>query len=252
MRGLREVEQPHLPILPTREQAQDNQAALKAAICGWLKPNPVRTYGSVRLDRVLAAFQAEFTAKQARSVPPTVAQDPLACKPPFWTQVTHNLTYNDFCIWNPNEGFDVRVSLKQVPCILEQEQNDVTALRLKGRGMSVRIPPQTLVTLTNLRLFSNSGGGLPKTRGGWSVHATTSYRQNKGDTIAPAGTGGSAGAAVGGEGAAPPPAPAAPAKPVRTQAEWEAALPNLGFIGRHIAQPPPPPKQVSVTEGVCI
>ena len=250
MRGLREVERPLLPILPTRRQAQDNQAALKAAINGWLQPSPRRKYGSVRLDHVLAAFQAEFTAKTARSAAPAEAQNPPACRPPFWTQVTRARDYNNFAIWNPNTRLDVRVCLKQLPCILEQEQNDVTALRLKGRGLSVRIPPQTLVTITNIRLFSNSGGGLQKTRGGWSVHATTSYRQHKGgDTIAPAGTSGSAGAAVGVEGAAPPPAPAAPAKPVRTQAEWEAALPNLGFIGRHIAQPPPPPKQVNVTEG---
>ena len=128
-------------------------------------------------------------------------------------------------------------------------QNDVTALQLKGRGLAVCIPPQTLVTVTNLKIFSNSRGGLPKTRGRWSLHATTSYRQHRGDTVAPAGTGGSAGAAVGGEGASPPPAPAASAKPVRTRAEWEAALPNLGFIGQHIVQPPMPPKQVSVTEG---
>ena len=134
---------------------------------------------------------------------------------------------------------------------MEQMQNDVTALRLKGRGLAVCIPPQTLVTMMNLKIFSNAGGGLPKTRG-WSLHATTSYRQHKGDTVASAGTGGSVGAAVGGEGAAPPLAPATPTKPVRTRAEWEAALPNLGFIGRHIAQPPKPPKQVSVTEGGCI
>ena len=136
--------------------------------------------------------------------------------------------------------------LKQLPCTVEQMQSDVTALRLKGRGLSV---PETIATITNLRHFSNAGGGLPKTRGGWSLHATTSYRQHKGNTVAPAGAGGSAGAAVGGEGAAPPPAPATPAKPVRTRVEWEAALPNLDFIGRHIAQPPKPPKQVSVTEG---
>ena len=142
--------------------------------------------------------------------------------------------------------------LKQLPCTVKQMQSDVTALRLKGRGSLVRIPPETIVTITNLQLFSNAGGGLPKTRCGWSLHATTSYRQQKGDTVAPAGAGGSVGAAVGGEGAAPPPAPATPAKLVRTLAEWEAALPNLGFIGRHIAQPPKPPKQVSVTEGVCI
>ena len=61
-----------------------------------------------------------------------MAQDPLACKQPFWTQVTHNLTYNDFCIWNPNEGFYVRVSLKQVQCILEQEQNNVPAIEGPG------------------------------------------------------------------------------------------------------------------------
>ena len=68
----------------------------------------------------------------------------------------------------------------------KQEQNNVTALLLKGRGMSVLIPPQTIVTLTNIILFSNSGGGLPKTRGGWSVHATTSYHQHKGNTVAQA------------------------------------------------------------------
>ena len=65
-----------------------------------------------------------------------------------------------------------------------------------------------------------------------------SYSQHKGDTVAQAGASGSAGAAVGGKEAAPPPAPATPAKPVWTRAEWEAALPNLGFIRRHIAQPP--------------
>ena len=82
------------------------------------------------------------------------------------------------------------------------------------------------------------------------MHATTSYHQHKGSNTI--GTSGSAGAAVSVEGAAPPQAPAAPALPVWTQAEWEAALPNLGFIGRHIAQLPLPPKQVNVREGGCI
>ena len=100
---------------------------------------------------MLAGFQAEFTAKPARTVPPAVAQDPLACRPPFWSQVTHNQNYNDFCIWNPNEGFNMRV---QLPCTVEQ--NDIMALRLKGRGLAVRIPPQTLVTMTNLKIFSNA------------------------------------------------------------------------------------------------
>ena len=91
--------------------------------------------------------------------------------------------------------------------------------------------------------------GSPRHGAGGACNATTSYRQHKGNTVAPAGAGGSAGTEVGGEGAAPPPAPATSAKPVQTRAEWEAALPNQGFIGWHIAQPPKPPKQVSVTEG---
>ena len=179
---------------------------------------------------------------------PAVVQGQLACKLPFWTQVTRAKDYNYFAIWNPNTLWDVQVCLKQLPCTVEQMQSDVTALRLKGRGLLVHIPPETIVTITNLRLFSNARGGLPKTQGGWSLHATTSYSQHKGETVALAGAGGSAGAAVGREGTAPLPAPATPAKPVRTRAEWEAALPNLGFIGLHIAQPPKPPKQVSVTE----
>ena len=87
MRGLRDAEQPLLPPLPTRVPAQDDPATLKAAINCWLKPSPVRKYGSAQLDQVLAGFQAEFTAKPARSAAPAVAQGPLACNPPFWTQV---------------------------------------------------------------------------------------------------------------------------------------------------------------------
>ena len=162
MRGLRDAEQPLLPPLPTRLPAQDVPATLKAAINGWLKPSPRRKHSSVLLDHVLAGFQAEFTAKPARTVPPAVAQDPLACRPPFWSQVTHNQNYNDFCIWNPNEGFDILVFLKQLPCTVEQMQNDVTTLRLKGRGLAVRIPPQTLVTMTNLKISRTLEEGCPR------------------------------------------------------------------------------------------
>ena len=99
--------------------------------------------------------------------------------------------------------------------------------------------------MTNLKIFLNAGRGLPKTRGRWSLHATTSYHQHKGNTIVPASDGGNAGAAIGKEGTAPPLAPAAPAKPVRTLAEWEAS-PGL-HRAAHCALKPP--KQVSVTEG---
>ena len=42
--------------------------------------------------------------------------------------------YNDLCIWNPNEGFNILVFLKQLPCTVEQMQNNITALQLKGLG----------------------------------------------------------------------------------------------------------------------
>ena len=122
----------------------------------WLKPSPIRKYSSVHLNDVLAGFQAEFTAKPAELAAPSVAHDPLACKPPYWTQVTRAKEYNYFAIWNPNTLWDVLVFLKQLPCTLEQMQNNITALRLKGLGLSVCIPQTTLVTITTLRLFSNS------------------------------------------------------------------------------------------------
>ena len=73
--------------------------------------------------------------------------------------------YNDFAIWNPNTLWDVWVCLKQLPCTVEQMQSDVTALRLKGRGLSVRIPPETIVTITNLRLFSQRRRRAPQDTG---------------------------------------------------------------------------------------
>ena len=88
MRGLQEVEQPLLPILLTSWQAQDNQAALKAVINCWLQPSPSQKYCLVRLDHVLASFQAEFTAKTAWSAALAEAQNPQACLLPSWTRVT--------------------------------------------------------------------------------------------------------------------------------------------------------------------
>ena len=85
-----------------------------------------------------------------------MAQGPLACKQPFWTQVTRAKDYNNFAVWNPNTLWDLLVCLKQLLCTVEQMQSNVTALLLKGWGLSVCIPPETVVTITNLRLFLNA------------------------------------------------------------------------------------------------
>ena len=104
MRGLRDAEQPLLPPLPTRVLAQEDLATLKAAINCWLKPSPVRKYGLAQLDQVLAGFQAEFTAKPARTVPPAVAQTRLRANRPSGSKLRTIKTTTSFVYGTPMRG----------------------------------------------------------------------------------------------------------------------------------------------------
>ena len=134
---------PHHAVLPSEEQRRQ-------AMNDWVKDTKGQKHVAERLDHVLDAFEAEFSWKGNTEAAVT---EPA----PFWTTVGgRGAQHVAISIYNPHPRLDAKVFLKNIPCFIDSGPDNLKALRLKGRGMFVLLPSRTMVTLTDIKLFSNS------------------------------------------------------------------------------------------------
>ena len=61
-------------------------------------------------------------------------------------------------VFNPNTDKNCWLQLKSVPFYMQTGANNKEVLLLKGRGLRVRVPPQTYVTFSDFKVLSTVGG----------------------------------------------------------------------------------------------